>query len=300
MNQNLRYTTDEKQMALFAVSFDELSRNFEKWNHVPFQDQVPLERFKSLFFACSICHNITWEFLCDNVIPRIRNATNGFSSTMMKEIDSVTIKQFLVGFDPNRIDSERRALMLRRLSDQIEDKEPDFFETLLKSDTLGGEDGFLVKVNSLAVFGDDPLHKKSNLLAQFALRAGLLKVSDEIELEPAIDYHIIRVYLRTGRLNILDNTTRKLLLNGGSWTGEEITELRQQIRNAMMLFCRKYKRSMAKLCFTDWVIGREYCHRHSPECENSKENCPAWQCCQSCGLPTNSMLLEPTNDSGHY
>ncbi len=298
-----QYVIDDIQLSKFAELFDRLEIEFKnKWGGIPFSEQSKIDQVKSLFFACAICHNVNWDFLCNNVIPKIRNSTDNFSLDKLTEIKNENIKSYFDGYNkPHKIDANRRTNMLIDLGKEISELySNDFFYDLIDSPILLGNYGFLTKINSLSVFGDDPLHKKSNLLAQLLIRANLLNVDDEEKIEPAIDYHVIRVYLRTGRIKILSEELVNKFINRSNLTQEEITNLRKQIRDAMVVFCKQYNKSMAKLCFVDWIIGREYCHYDNPFCSNNTKKCPVCNMCTSCGLSVESMMVEPKNNNGHY
>jgi len=191
--------------------------------------------------------------------------------------------------------------MLRNTAFELLEMKSTFsFKSLLCSNTLLGKEGFLTKVNALTVFKEDPLHKKSNLLAHLAIRAKIIDITDEHCLEPAIDYHIMRIYLRTKRLLIKDNSISIILKNNGTFTNEEINELRSFIKNTMKFTCSNFNISMANLCFVDWVLGREFCHYDNPICKMKNGDCPIIDKCDSYKIPQSELLKEPLNNLGHY
>lgn len=223
------FTINEIQMDKINETFESILSNLEsKYLWVPFEGQEPVERLKNFFFVCAICHNMNWEFLCNVVIPKLEAETRGFNLDKLRNIKLENLKDFFKGYaKPHKVEAGRRLEMLVTLAGELKKQDDIFFEELIKSKSLKGEDGFLVKVDRFSVFNEDPLRKKSNLLAQLAITSGLINVSDENELSLPIDYHIMRVYLRTGRISINNENVRKRLLDKDEFLLDEITELRQ-------------------------------------------------------------------------
>lgn len=299
---NMKYLINNEQINRFNTQFESLASVFiERWGGIPFSEKVPLIQLKHLFYACAISHNVNWDFLCENVIPKIYAETQGFELEKIAQLDSAKMEKIFAGYNkPHKIEAKRRSQMLRSLAEEIQNKGDNLFKDLLYIRTLIGKGGFFDCVNDLSVFCEDPLKKKSNLLAHLIIRAKIVKITDEENLEPAIDYHIMRVYLRTGRIKISDKKTCDRLRENATYTLDEITELRQSVRCAMKLMCKQYSQSMATLSFVDWILGREYCDRMTPLCKFGQKSCPVKSLCSSAGMPKEQILSEPKSNHGYY
>lgn len=284
------------KLAEFNMVFDKLFNEFSpKWGEVPFANLPILHRLQCLFYACAICHNINWDFLCRHIIIHIFNNTNGFDPNKLIEFEIHTFRGLFKEYDkPYKIEAETRLDIIRILANETN---LGFFKSLLQASSLYGPGGFLTMINKLKIFGEDPLHKKSNLLAHFVLREKMIQVVDQGYLEPAIDYHVIRVYLRTGKVNVRSDELRRRLVLKDKFKLEEIILLRYHIAETMRTFCSKYNRCMAQLCFVDWIVGREYCHAETPACSSG---CPTRSICMSSNLPINDMMFEPISNHGFY
>ena len=71
----------------------------------------------------------------------------------------------------------------------------------------------------------DPLRKKSTILIKFLIDANLLKIKDPENFVPAMDYHMKKVLLRMGCVEVDDDLRRKLI-------NKEELESDKEIRNA--------------------------------------------------------------------
>ena len=77
---------------------------------------------------------------------------------------------------------------------------------------LYGSDGFMERLDRFQAFQEDPLRKKSNVLVHEIVRDGIAKFNgSSAQIAPAIDYHIMRLYLRSGRVLPMHSETFELL-----------------------------------------------------------------------------------------
>src|SRR3546814_15988328 len=65
--------------------------------------------------------------------------------------------------------------------------------------------------SDLAYTGD-PFDKKARVLAHDLHREGIMMFSDPENLKPAIEYHLIRLYLRSGRVIPASESVRRELI----------------------------------------------------------------------------------------
>jgi hypothetical protein len=118
----------------------------------------------------------------------------------------------------------------------------------------------------------DPVQKKSHLLLIFLHERGLWPLADPESLEIAIDYHIMRVALRSGIVEVEDDALRRQLVDEVPADEATDTAVRTTVRNA----CRRVLRETAgltpfRLDNLLWMVGRNCCfYEHPPVCTRPK------------------------------
>jgi hypothetical protein len=131
--------------------------------------------------------------------------------------------------------------------------------------TLGGPDGLYSMLDRLEAFGSDPQQKKSRILVQQLGRTGLVKFTDPDQLKPAIEYHLVRLYLRTGRVTHAES----LDVGNGHTRASDIrtvTALRRAVEQAMRYTAAAADLSVAEVNEVEWQIARSFCERGTPRC----------------------------------
>ncbi|MBN1477372.1 hypothetical protein JXA47_11515 [Candidatus Sumerlaeota bacterium] len=114
----------------------------------------------------------------------------------------------------------------------------------------------------------DPVRKKSHLLLMVLHERGLWPLADPENLETAIDYHIMRVALRFGIVEVVDPALRRTLVDQIPVSEAVDTAVRFAVRQA----CREVVRlspglTPFRLDNALWMIGRSCCfYDHPPVC----------------------------------
>lgn len=114
----------------------------------------------------------------------------------------------------------------------------------------------------------DPVAKKSLLLLNFLNELGLWPLADRESLDVAVDYHIMRVAMRIGLVEIKDELLRRRLVDGGEVDAATDNALRLAVRDA----CRRVLKVTPGLASFHldnllWMIGRNCCfYEHPPVC----------------------------------
>ena len=116
-------------------------------------------------------------------------------------------------------------------------------------------------LGQLPGYMSDPLAKKANLLAIIlgARPEGFLKLKDPENIQPIVDYHMMRVCLRTGLVNI-ENPDLKRRLEKRIWVDptEELS-IRQATGQAILGLVEHTGCSVAAIDGLFFKIGRTYC-----------------------------------------
>jgi hypothetical protein len=167
----------------------------------------------------------------------------------------------------------------------------------------------------------DPVQKKSHLLLIFLHERGLWPVADPENLEVAIDYHVMRVALRVGLLEVEDDALRQQLVEQRPADEALDTMVRLAVRGA----CRAALRATPgltpfRLDNLLWMVGRNCCfYEHEPVCTKPGAcwkidtcslivsfphdcglSCPMSPVCRGARDPDHRALHEVAHDSPHY
>jgi hypothetical protein len=132
---------------------------------------------------------------------------------------------------------------------------------------LAGPSGLYSKLKAMPGFCGDPGQKKSRVLVQELCRTGLIVPADPENVLPAVEYHLIRLYLRTERVMPLRPTDRQKLADGAVLPLPAITSLREAVELAMYYTAGAAEVTVYDLNAMEWEIGRSYCVRSSPRCD---------------------------------
>ena len=124
-------------------------------------------------------------------------------------------------------------------------------------------------VRQLPGYMSDPMDKKANLLAVIlsARPEKFLEMRDPESIEPIVDYHMMRVCLRTGLVNI-ENDDLKQRIEQRRWVDptEELS-IRQATGRAILSLVEQTGCSVAAIDGLFFKIGRTYCVETSqPQC----------------------------------
>lgn len=188
------------------------------------------------------------------------------------------IRQLLSAYPkPERIRAQQRAQMLRTTARELQalhDKGQ--LDALIAASRLGGAGGFYDVMKAVSAFAQDELEKKIRVLAHDLHRERIIEFKDPNHLRPAVEYHILRLYIRTGRVYPTDESIREHLSRPGAWSrGRLIKLLRQAVEEAMNLTGFYAGLDVATLNYLEWQIGRAVCTPENPNCDHpSRDEMP--------------------------
>ena len=104
----------------------------------------------------------------------------------------------------------------------------------------------------------DPLKKKITFFLKLASDAGLIRIKDPENLVPIMDYHMQRVLLRTGCVEILDDELKKKIIGRKSMPSDEM--IRKECIEAIRLIAKDSGHEVTKMNDFFWPLGRSCCH----------------------------------------
>ncbi|WP_236201182.1 hypothetical protein [Pseudomonas pseudonitroreducens] len=219
-------------------------------------------------FFISICHQINWDFLQESIFKNTLGKNLDLIETL-KNIDSKTLNSWLIDYPKkDRIKAKERALILRETARTIIEKfdsNPKKLYSAAKNSTLGGK-AFEELMNSFTAYQKDPLKKKTNVLTHDLTTEGIIHFEDEENLEPAVDYHIMRTYLRTGRVIPVDQALFKFFKGTPNPRNYITTKLRETVTEAVKLTSHYSRINIAEINYIEWQIGRSACTNKEPIC----------------------------------
>jgi len=237
----------------------------EAWSGLPRMSQFI---FKSLFV--SICHQFNWDFLqnalAGSLLPDPERHLSQIALTRSSEI-----ARLLSSYPkPERIQPQQRAKMLRKTARDLQSLlNAGRLDALFAKPRLEGERGFYDVMSEVSAFAEDELEKKVRVLAHDLHREGILVFEDPQNLRPAVEYHILRLYIRTGRVYPTDDAVREQLRGPGTSSRARLVKLlRRSVEEAMNLTAFYADSNVATLNYVEWQMGRAICTPEVPHCLN--------------------------------
>jgi len=115
---------------------------------------------------------------------------------------------------------------------------------------------------------EDPLAKKTMVLAKLLKEEGLFVVRDPENIVMPIDYHVMRVALRSGMIDIQNEGLRQRLRLRRFISKREVFAIREACMQAYQVISDLSNISVFDIDTLFWQIGRNCCHpSHEPYCE---------------------------------
>jgi len=230
-------------------------------------DKERVLTFKLVFIA--ICHDINWDFLQNTLANIFEKEPQKLQPSYLKGVNAATIKTWLSGYDkPERIRAAGRSKLLKNIGQiLISDFDGSSINLVTKSrGVLFGPNGFYALLGSFTAYSEDPLRKKSNVLVHDLVRERLCDFSDIEEVDPAVEYHIMRLYERTGRILPKRKELHKALINGEPLTQWFVSAFRRSTSEALIYTARVANKTVPDVNYIEWQIARNVCTLYEPSC----------------------------------
>jgi hypothetical protein len=216
--------------------------------------------FKVLFI--SICHQFNWDFLqgalASWLLPNADVRLDEFAAAKPAQI-----KQLLAGYaKQERVRPNERAKGLRDTAKSLQGllAPGGGLHALIERPVLDGKDGFYSVIREVTAFRGDILDKKARVLAHDLYRENILNFTDPENLKPAVEYHLIRLYLRTGRVFPTKEAIRDELRGANRPARRRLVMLlRQTVDQAMQQTALFSGLNMAELNYVEWQLARSVC-----------------------------------------
>jgi hypothetical protein len=217
-----------------------------------------------------------WARGWDYLVRASRRRMDDFSAERMRTYTADDLRRLLSDdFDPQHSHIDRVGERLRQLHDCAEKLLQDYAGQAMElyhrsTGYLAGPDGLLNRLAAFEAYGD-PMHKKSVLLAGMLHQVAIWPLHDAQKLKVAMDYHAMRVALRSGMIEIVDTRLRRGLRDRSPV--QDSTN--QLVRSAVSAACDTvvHAAGLSVYAFDKliWHLGRSCCfYEHDPMCGSAR------------------------------
>ncbi len=271
----------------------------------------------------AICHSTNWDRLHSHIMQVARANPGRMSPSTLAELTVADTHALLAdGLEGALRDSRKDLAERHRLlvslgtcaSSGLSDRLNNWVQVGMK---LGGSDGLYAVLDEVPAFSEDPLRKKSRILAHQLCGFRLVEVADPHNLAPAIDYHLIRLYMRTNRIFPQRSKIYDQYSVAYKPSLSAMTSIRQAVEDAMWYTAAGSGFRMDELNHVEWQIARSFCVRDSPRCKEgplamkpvdgpieklgkSRGGCPIVDECRAHAFPRLRRLQDPLSSKSYY
>jgi hypothetical protein len=265
------------------------------------------------FICAAICHKMNWDFLRQSVLIKTLSNPAWIMPTHLRLISSTEIGEMLAGYNKKeRIRADERAAILRKIGQLAVENNCDFIDLIINKDkTLKDYSKVINTIKSCSIFSSDPVEKKLQLLIQKLANYKLFESLGN-HCRPAIDYHLIRLFLRRGLITPKTEYARDYIMKLSSRRLEgTIAALRYLCSNIIENISKQTCLSINVINQIEWWVGRSICLSDFPDCHLEKndsiwikekfDKCPFYEDCLAIsGLDKYLILNEPNYTGTSY
>ena len=231
----------------------------------PLADQ-PALAFLVECLAAAVCHSTNWDRLRAHMLRRAGDS-GGFAPGRLAclTLDGF-VSEFGAAFSPDVTDLARRHDLFTEVARAFDGPARllDVDALIARPQPLAGPAGLYATLDKIPAFRADPQRKKARVFVQQLLRFEILLPLDPDELRPAIEHHLIRLYLRTGRVAREDGWPDASEETSGDL--DSLTALRTAVEQAMHYTATAAGQAVGAVNEIEWQIARSYCDRDRPRC----------------------------------
>lgn len=242
--------------------------------------------------CAAICHQMNWDYLRQAVLEKTKEDERWLYGKNLSNISEDEVTAMFFNYKkPERIRANERCKILREVGTALctVSKYQDIFlnqkQELLPIEMIRG---FFLKCSA---FSKDPKEKKFQLLLQ--------KLSNYDDLQglsvycrPAIDYHLIRCYLRRGLLYPKTKYAEEYIFASSTQRKETtVGALRQLCSELLEQIAWYVDLDICVVNSIEWNIGRSVCTQDSPDCylqtnaadwlKTKYMHCPFFESCKA-------------------
>jgi len=240
------------------------------------------------FYITAICHQtrklankkenlMGWEFLKNRFVNLAHTEPSFFTPSNLahaniKEVKAKLAKLFSVDGCLMLTRPLERARFLVDCARVLDRNHGGSILNLLNESE--GKTESLYSLLSICEAYKDPLRKKVGVLIRCLCKAKLLNLVDPENFKPIVDYHIMRVMLRTGCVNV-ENPQLLDKLRGFRKVSDD-TEFRVASQLALKIIAKASDKTLFEIDDLFWALGRSCCFYKATLC--SQGNCAKTPC----------------------
>lgn len=243
-------------------------------------------KLRAFLFAVAICHQtytlvdkkrniVGWNCIEDVFTQLGKENSRLLDPKYLKNLSINGLVQelkivFSFGEDVNNCTLDRleeRASFIIQIAKALIEKYNGGVENLLKK-----SDGFILREKNglyslLECFEayKDPFKKKSTVFIQLAVNAGLFSPRDLDLIDPVVDYHMQRLMLRTGCIEVVDENLKKALQDRKKIKSDE--DVRGATVEAIRILSKFSGKNFFDMDEILWSLGRSCCQEKTL-CQN--------------------------------
>lgn len=236
-------------------------------------------RLRAFFYVVAICHQTYqlksekknlwgWDYLEDGFVRLMQENPKWMWPEVAMNMPLEELSHHLAevfsdsgGVQDTTLDRlpERVSLFQDVASFVVEEFHGSFEELLYQTENKLNNQGkgYLEILSKMEAF-KDPLQKKSLFLLKLLADAGLYEIKNAREIEPIMDYHMMRVLLRTGAVRIHDVQLQQQLIDRVPM--EDESDIRAMCVKAMKQIGLKSGHGVLKMNDFFWPLGRSCCN----------------------------------------
>lgn len=273
-------------------------------NELTNESDLEYERFFWLIHTV-IAHQIN-NFFSERALRKI--SKENFNSNYLVKLREEELFELLKDYHkPERIMAKERAQMIREFCFVLNEHFSGKASVLLEKSNFE-VDKFKENLDNFVAFSEDPLRKKSNILVQILSRLKLVEFKDIEKVEPAIDYHLIRLALRNGRVKIKNEDLRLRIIEQKPVSEAEDKLIREKVSEAFQVTAYASGKNIPELNWIEWHLARSVCVRGEPQCHldlnpvseflefKFEGKCPLFEVCER----RKEYVEEPKFETSYY
>ncbi|MGN0245179.1 MAG: hypothetical protein ACI4DK_04320 [Lachnospiraceae bacterium] len=217
--------------------------------------------------SAAICHQMNWDYLREAIFKKAITNTAWLSPKGLLSITECEVEEMFELYPKReRIRAKERTEMLHKVGDWL--AKYNCVDEIFLDNTgrLLSKEAVRRNILMCSVFSNDPEEKKMQLLLQKLTYQNYYKGLSKYY-EPAIDYHLIRGYIRRGLLRA-KNSFAKDYINKMHIERKESTTaaIRSMCADIMLDICRYTNLDICVVNQIEWYIGRTICLHDNPDC----------------------------------
>lgn len=218
--------------------------------------------------CAGICHQMNWDFLRERIYRKTASNPEWLEPSLLQSIRDIDVFDLLKEYGkPERIRAAERATIINNIGSWASNYMP--IESVFLDSTFMLLPEKTIKSNLLqcSAFSKDPEEKKLQLLLQkLSSYSFLSQLSDYCN--PAIDYHLIRMYHRRGLFFGRTKYAKEYLENPLPERKEETVAAVRHICSDLVKSISDYTGlTVNSVNQIDWQVGRSVCVQGKPDCD---------------------------------